>query len=42
MSTIPEKPSLDGIEARWMQQWEADGTFVLTLRDGRVYRVAAI
>ena len=27
MSNIPEKPSLDGIEARWMQQWEADGTY---------------
>ena len=26
-SNIPEKPSLDGIEARWMQQWEADGTY---------------
>jgi valyl-tRNA synthetase len=26
-SRIPEKPSLDGVEARWMQQWEADGTY---------------
>ena len=26
-SNIPEKPSLDGIEARWMQRWEADGTY---------------
>jgi valyl-tRNA synthetase len=27
MANIPEKPSLDGIETRWMQQWEADGTY---------------
>jgi valyl-tRNA synthetase len=27
MATIPERPSLDGIETRWMQQWEADGTY---------------
>jgi valyl-tRNA synthetase len=27
-SNIPEKPSLDGLEARWMQQWEADGTYL--------------
>jgi valyl-tRNA synthetase len=27
MTTIPDKPSLDGIEARWMQQWEANGTY---------------
>ena len=27
MTNIPEKPSLDGIEARWMQRWEADGTY---------------
>ena len=26
-SNIPEKPSLDGIEARWMQRWEADDTY---------------
>ena len=26
-SNIPEKPSLDGIEARWMPRWEADGTY---------------
>jgi valyl-tRNA synthetase len=24
---IPDKPTLDGIEARWMEQWEADGTY---------------
>ena len=27
MTNIPEKPSLDGIEARWMQRWDADGTY---------------
>ena len=27
MTNIPEKPSLDGVEARWMQRWEADGTY---------------
>lgn len=27
MATIPDKPSLDGIEQRWMEQWEADGTY---------------
>ena len=26
-SNIPEKPSLDGVEARWMQRWDADGTY---------------
>ncbi|MEP7114570.1 MAG: valine--tRNA ligase, partial [Ilumatobacteraceae bacterium] len=26
-SNIPEKPSLDGVEARWMQRWEAEGTY---------------
>jgi valyl-tRNA synthetase len=25
--TIPEKPTLDGIEERWSAQWEADGTY---------------
>ena len=27
MTSIPDKPSLDGLEARWMQRWEADGTY---------------
>ena len=27
MATIPDKPSIDGIEARWIQQWDADGTY---------------
>jgi hypothetical protein len=26
-TNIPDKPSLDGIEARWMQRWEADATY---------------
>ena len=26
MSRVPEKPSLDGLEARWSERWEADGT----------------
>ncbi|MSO79846.1 MAG: valine--tRNA ligase [Acidimicrobiia bacterium] len=25
--TVPEKPSLDGLEAKWSAQWEADGTY---------------
>ena len=27
MTNIPDKPSLDGVEARWMQRWEADDTY---------------
>jgi valyl-tRNA synthetase len=27
VSTIPNKPSLDGLEARWRARWEADGTY---------------
>ena len=27
MANIPEQPSLDGIETRWIQRWEADGTY---------------
>ncbi|MSX55156.1 MAG: class I tRNA ligase family protein, partial [Actinobacteria bacterium] len=26
-TNTPDKPSLDGIEDRWMQQWEADATY---------------
>jgi valyl-tRNA synthetase len=26
-STIPEKPSLDGLEAKWRAWWEAEGTY---------------
>ena len=25
--TIPEKPSLDGLEEKWSAQWDADGTY---------------
>ena len=25
---IPDKPALEGLEAKWSQQWEADGTFL--------------
>ena len=27
MTTVPEKPSLDGIEQRWMAQWAADDAY---------------
>ena len=27
MTTIPEKPSLEGLEAKWSQRWEAEGTY---------------
>ncbi len=27
MTGVPEKPSLDGIESRWSERWEADGTY---------------
>ena len=27
MTTVPEKPSLDGIEQRWMAQWAADRAY---------------
>ena len=27
MTTIPEKPSLEGLEAKWRQQWDTDGTY---------------
>src|ERR687897_420029 len=27
MTRVPDKPSLDGIEARWSERWEADGTY---------------
>ena len=35
MANIPDKPSLDGIETRWMQQWEADGTYRYDRSAGR-------
>ena len=27
MERVPERPSLDGLEARWGARWEADGTY---------------
>src|SRR5215217_400413 len=27
MADVPEKPSLEGLEAKWSARWEADGTF---------------
>ncbi|HEY8545237.1 MAG TPA: valine--tRNA ligase [Acidimicrobiales bacterium] len=27
MTSIPEKPSLEGLEAKWRARWEADGTY---------------
>jgi valyl-tRNA synthetase len=27
VTQIPDKPSLDGLEARWRARWEADGTY---------------
>ena len=27
MAGVPEKPTLDGLEARWQGRWEADGTY---------------
>lgn len=27
MTTIPDKPSLEGLEAKWRARWEADGTY---------------
>src|SRR5262245_26629065 len=27
MTRVPEKPTLEGVEARWAERWEADGTY---------------
>ena len=27
MPTVPEKPTLDGIESRWAERWETDGVY---------------
>ena len=27
MTNIPDKPSLEGLEARWRERWESDGTY---------------
>ena len=34
-TNIPDKPSLDGIETRWMQRWEADATYRFDRTVGR-------
>src|SRR4029450_6147184 len=41
MSRVPEKPSLDGLEARWSERWEADGTyrFDRTKNRGEIYSI---
>ena len=35
VTTIPDKPSLDGLEAKWRQQWDADGTYRFDRTKGR-------
>src|ERR1051326_6634140 len=35
MATVPEKPTLDGIEPRWAERWEADGTYAFRRGTGR-------
>jgi valyl-tRNA synthetase len=41
MARVPEKPSLDGLEARWSERWDTDGTyrFDRTKSRGEVYSV---
>ncbi len=31
MTTLPDKPTLDGIENRWADQWAADGTYAFDM-----------
>ena len=35
MTNTPDKPSIDGIETRWMQRWEADATYRFDRTVGR-------
>ncbi|HEY2430740.1 MAG TPA: valine--tRNA ligase [Acidimicrobiales bacterium] len=35
MSPVPDKPSIDGIEARWSEAWEAQGTYRFDRRRDR-------
>src|SRR5438093_11385044 len=39
--TVPDKPSLDGLEKKWIALWEADGTYAFdrTKTRGEVYSV---
>ncbi|HWC69275.1 MAG TPA: valine--tRNA ligase [Acidimicrobiales bacterium] len=41
MANVPEKPTLDGIEARWIERWEQDGTyhFDRTARRDQVFAI---
>ena len=41
MAAVPEKPTLDGLDARWSERWEADGTyrFDRTKTRERIYSV---
>jgi valyl-tRNA synthetase len=41
MARVPEKPSLEGLEARWSERWAADGTyrFDRTKSRGEIYSV---
>src|SRR4051794_40057022 len=37
---LPQKPSLDGLEARWSERWEADGTYRFDRdADGPLYSI---
>src|SRR5256885_9933563 len=33
--TIPEKPGLEGLEEKWGERWEAEGTYRFDRRAGR-------
>jgi valyl-tRNA synthetase len=35
MAAVPEKPTLDGLEARWSERWDADGTYRFDRRKSR-------
>ena len=35
MTNVPEKPSLDGIETRWIVRWDADGIYRFDRRASR-------
>ena len=35
MANIPDRPNLDGIEARWAAQWETDGTYTFDVSSTR-------
>jgi valyl-tRNA synthetase len=33
--TVPDKPSLDGLEDKWIERWDADGTYRFDRSQGR-------